>query len=231
MVNLIKLELKRFNLNSKLFIASICNLCILGITNLIFFVEQNDFGKSLESYNILINLSVTLIFITFMVYSSVLISDLIISEYKNKTITLLFTYPIDRKKIILSKLILIFMFTFFNIIVSSIFVLGTFYIIQVITRTLVVKLSLAIVFERMIIITISALKNSVIALIPLFFGLKTKSTSITIISGLLLAGVLHSTSNGFNLSSIVIIPIILIVMSVLIIYSVLKNIDKTDTTL
>ncbi len=43
----------------------------------------------------------TMVRITFTIFTSVLIVKLIIDKYKNKSIAVMFTYPINRKKIYL----------------------------------------------------------------------------------------------------------------------------------
>ncbi|MDI3410257.1 ABC transporter permease subunit [Bacillus sonorensis] len=42
----------------------------------------------------------------FIVFAGVLIAKLIIGEYKNRTITVMFTYPVSRKKLMAAKLLL-----------------------------------------------------------------------------------------------------------------------------
>ncbi|WP_353051157.1 ABC transporter permease [Lysinibacillus pakistanensis] len=57
----------------------------------------------------------------FIIWQGVLIAKIIIEEYQNRTIALLFRYPIDRAKLIYAKIAVIFgsMFAFY--ILSSIF--------------------------------------------------------------------------------------------------------------
>ena len=59
---------------------------------------------------------------TFIIFGAVLIAKLIIDEYKNKTILLMFSYPINRKKIMISKLAITAILTFITVILSNIFV-------------------------------------------------------------------------------------------------------------
>ena len=228
MFNLIKLELKRFNMKNKIMIASICNLGILALVCLISFVEKAESNEMFGNYNQIFSLFTTIINLTFLIYASVLISELIISEYKNKTITLLFTYPINRKRILVSKLVIIGIFTFISIIISSIFVGGTFYIIQVITNTTIGDLTQKMLLVQLGNITISALTNSVISMIPLYFGMRKKSIVATILSGFLISAFLYSNNNGFTLSSIIIIPITMMFIGIFVVYMALRNIENED---
>lgn len=228
MFNLIKLELKRFNIKNKIIVASICNLGILALVCLIFFVEKAEATAIFANYNQIFSLITTIINLTFLIYASVLISELIISEYKNKTITLLFTYPINRKKLLVSKLAIIGIFTFISIIISSIFVSSAFYIIQVITNTTIGDLTHKMLLGQFLTILVSAFTNSFIAMIPIYFGMRKKSIVATIVSGFLISSFLYSNNNGFTLSSIIIIPITMMFVGVFVVYITLKNIENED---
>ena len=63
--------------------------------------------------------SVEMIFaFEFIILFAVLNSSLVISEYNNRTILLMFTYPVDKKKVILSKLMIVTFFTAVSMIVG-----------------------------------------------------------------------------------------------------------------
>nr|MDH3155734.1 ABC transporter permease [Bacillus licheniformis] len=55
----------------------------------------------------------------FIVFAGVLIAKLVIGEYKNRTITVMFTYPVSRKKLMATKLPLTGGLTFLTMIVSE----------------------------------------------------------------------------------------------------------------
>ncbi|MCM1991720.1 ABC transporter permease [Oceanirhabdus seepicola] len=228
MFNLIRLELKRFNMKNKIMVAAICNLCIFALLCLIFFAEKAEGKTAFENYNLIVTIIMSIINVTFLIYASVLIAKLIISEYKNKTITLLFTYPINRKKLLISKLIIIGVFTFISIILSSIFLCTSMYIILVITKTITFKVTSSIITKQIIVILISALTNSCISMIPIYFGMRKKSTVATIVSAFLIACFLYSNNGGFTLSSIIIIPIIMMFIGIFVVYMTFRNIENED---
>ncbi|SFE39473.1 ABC-2 family transporter protein [Paenibacillus algorifonticola] len=60
--------------------------------------------------------------ITFAIFAAVLMARIIIGEYANKTISLLSVYPIDRSKLLLSKLTLISLVTLAVLVVSNLFI-------------------------------------------------------------------------------------------------------------
>ncbi|RAZ93795.1 ABC transporter permease, partial [Klebsiella oxytoca] len=61
-----------------------------------------------ESTFLVIGLLVSFIF---LIYSSILTSTLVISEYSQRTITILFSYPLNKKLLIVIKMMLIMAFT------------------------------------------------------------------------------------------------------------------------
>lgn len=62
-----------------------------------------DFTQNMALVNIFIR-------ITFIIFSSVILSRLVIDEYKNKTIQLSFMYPLQRKMLMSAKLTIVFCF-------------------------------------------------------------------------------------------------------------------------
>ena len=67
-----------------------------------------------------------------------------------------------------------------------------------------------------------------ISLIPVYVGLKRKSGSATIVTAIILSSALSSGSNGYSLSSIIIIPTILAIIGAVIAYLSIKDIEKVD---
>ena len=70
-------------------------------------VEDDLMFSSYMEYMSLANI---LIRITFIIFASVILSRLVIDEYKNKTIQLLFMYPLQRKMLMSAKLTIVFVF-------------------------------------------------------------------------------------------------------------------------
>lgn len=78
----------------------------------------------------------------------------------------------------------------------------------------------------------NAFMMGAIALIPLFFGMRKKSTAATITSAVIIAFLINSTvSDGvdtFSLANVVIIPIVLALLGIGIAYLSFCNIDVKD---
>lgn len=106
MAHLLRLELKKIRLRNYIF------LVLAAVLFSMFFitVALHDSSESGHTFPEAFRVVEMIFAFVFVIFFSVLNSQIIISEYNNKTILLLFTYPVDRKKVILAKLILITLF-------------------------------------------------------------------------------------------------------------------------
>lgn len=228
MINLIKLELKKFKIKGNVLGAAICNVCILGFLCLIFFVERSESNTIFDNYEMVFRIMSTFINATFIIFAGFLISKFIIEEYKTKTINLLFTYPINRKKLIISKVIIVSVFTFSSIVLSSVLIFSGFYFIQSVTHTTIGELSFKFISQQFIFSIITALTTSITALVPLYFGLRKKSVPVTMIASFLIVCLLYSGNGEFTLSSIIAIPIAFMLVGLSIVYLTIRDIESKD---
>lgn len=130
MLNLIKLEIKKFNLKKNIKGVAITNLVILGLVSFILIVSKYEGDVLFTGFYEGIGFVDTMVKATFIIYSSVILAGLTVEEYKNKTINLMFMYPISRKKIFTAKLIIVSVFAFVNIVISDAFLISILGIID-----------------------------------------------------------------------------------------------------
>lgn len=102
MWRLMKLELKKVRFKNYVLISAISILFSMYFI----FVSLNDTSTKADTFESTFRVIEMIFAFVFIILFSVLNSSLIISEYNNKTILLMFTYPVERKKIIISKLAL-----------------------------------------------------------------------------------------------------------------------------
>lgn len=126
MFKLINLEMKKVSLDRYVYGAIIASIIMTGFLFFMLYIDRYQYPPDVEDFFFLVD-STRMIFI---VFSGVLISKLVIEEYKDKTISLMFTYPISRKKIIISKLMIIIIFTFFSMLLSRLFVAVVLYVLN-----------------------------------------------------------------------------------------------------
>jgi len=105
MLKLMRLEIRKNKLGSSLKAVIIANLGIIGFLTLIYFAERSEGAAAFATYESAFTIIDVFVRATFMIFASVWIAKLIIDEYKNRTISLMFMYPINRKKILVRSLL------------------------------------------------------------------------------------------------------------------------------
>lgn len=111
MAHLIKLELKKIGIaRNVIFLVAAILFSILFITISLWdsMTDPEQTKDTFESTYLVIGLLMSFIF---LVYSSVLTARLVIGEYNQRTITIMFSYPLNRAKLIASKLTIIMIYT------------------------------------------------------------------------------------------------------------------------
>lgn len=228
MLKLIKLEMKKNKIGGYIRGALIANLVITAVLAMVIFISISEGDTEFNSYAFNFSMVESLVKATFIVFASVLLARFIIEEYKNKTITLLFMYPINRKKLIVAKLIIVVLFTYIAIVLSNIFIDFTLCIANSFYSFINDKLTIPLIINNFAIITLNALASACMGLIPLYFGMRKKSVPATIVSAILIVAIVCSNNNGFSLSSIIAIPIILACIGIFIAYLAIRNIEHMD---
>lgn len=232
MLNLIKLEIKKFKLKGTIKGVIITNIILIGFMCLILLTSKNQGETPFKDFGQLLLLNDSVIRITFIIYASIMLSKLVIDEFKNKTINVMFTYPIARKKILVSKLLIVSAFTFVCIISSNIVSTLILNCINKYNHILPTGLTLSVITNNTVPIFINAIAASGMALIPLFFGMRKKSTPATIVSAVILVCIVCSVcSNNGDVSSLTsILPLSLAIglVGILTSYFTIRKIETVD---
>lgn len=227
MLKLIRLEMRKNKINL-LRAVLITDLAILLFMILVVFSGIDD-ASDFNTYADVFEGLHVFVKVTFLIFGSVLISKLVIDEYKNNTITVLFMYPIPRKKLMAAKLIIVSLFIMVMIFVSNVVMSAALvgfdhYIKDAITGEVTLKL----ITEQLAIAGSDAVYSAGIGLIPLFFGMRKKSVPATIVSAVLIASILSSGSGHFRLGNQVGLSLFLGIVGVVIAYLSIRNIEHQD---
>jgi ABC-type transport system involved in multi-copper enzyme maturation permease subunit len=228
MLKLIKLEMKKVKMGGYIRGALIANLVIIAAIIIILIGSKSEGEVAFENYDFAFMIMGSLVKGTFIVFASVMLSRFIIEEYKTGTITLLFMYPINRKKLLLAKLIIVSVFTFVSTFLTNIFIDLVLILINNIYEFIPDNLTIEMLVYNFISISMGSLAATCMALIPLYFGMKKKSAPVTILSSLLIVTIVCSNINGFSLGAIIAVPITLAVIGVLIGYLAIRNVEHID---
>ncbi|AJS59939.1 ABC transporter permease [Paenibacillus sp. IHBB 10380] len=225
MLNLMKLELKKNKLGWYYKGAAIATVVIIF---LMWLIEYTDDESGFADYAEAISSAGLFVRATFAIFAGVLIAKMIINEYNSKTISLLFTYPISRKKLMFSKLLIVSGLTFITIMISNVIVVLGYLAMNSFFHFKPGMVPTDLLIEQGISIIVQAVAATGFSLICLYFGMRKKSVPITIVSSILVVALNTQNLNGFNISSIIAVPISFGLIGILIAYLSIRNIESKD---
>ncbi|AUM95132.1 TPA: ABC transporter permease [Clostridium botulinum] len=228
MKHLIKLELERFPLKPHLLGVILANIIILALSISVSSTFATTSMQSIPSGLPPLQLSTIaiaklLIKTTLIVWQSVLIATIIVEEYQSKTIMLLYTYPINRKKMIAAKITLVCGIMLIFYLSSEVFQHMAIYIFSRYISFITYQLDNILI---QLVIIISAI---LLGLVPLYIGMIRKSTIATIVSSLIIVCI-TSNSQG-STAGLISVPAVAITFGVIgLIFTVLviKKIITSD---
>ncbi|QWU47108.1 ABC transporter permease [Bacillus sp. NP247] len=230
MLRLMKLELKKFKLGWYVKRAVIANIVILALLIFVSIVAQIEGDPKIRDPQIILSMASALVRATFIIFGGVLIAKLIIDEYKSKTILLMFSYPINRKKMMASKLAITATLTFITVIVSNILVVGIFFGIDSYFSILPNSFTVDQLIQEGINLIPLAIATAGISLIPLYFGMRKRSVPATIVSSIIVVLIAINNPPIFPIATFLPLQFTFAAIGVAIAYYGIKNIEKEDIT-
>lgn len=228
MLQLIKLEMKKFKFGWYIKGAVITNIIITVLMCCIMYIEQEERDSMIAMYQDVFVLIGGMVRATFIVFAAVLIAKMVIEEYRNKTILLLFSYPVSRKKIIASKLLVIAAMTFVTILLSNMIVAGSFFIINMYVPIVPFSVTAHQFLEEAIKMIFFAIAAAGASLISLYFGMRKYSVAATVASSLIVVGIAFSSNSAFSMVTFIPLQLGLAVVGIMVAYSAIRNIEKED---
>lgn len=229
MFKLMQLEIKKMSLGWYIKGAIVANLLILVLLWFIPFIEEMEEGISIfADTSEAIFVAGIFVRATFIVFAAVLLAKLVIEEYKDKTISVLFTYPTPRKKLMGAKLLLTVVITFITIVLSQLFVVSAYLGLNLYFQFTTDPLTLDMIQKEAIRMLVYAVAITGSSLIPLYFGMRKKSVSATIISSIIVVTLVSSHYPTFSLATIIYIPLSLAILGVLMAFWAIRRIEEED---
>ncbi|MCU5654043.1 ABC transporter permease [Bacillus mycoides] len=232
MFKLMKLEWKKHKLSSYFKGVAICIIAIFAAVSLMALGMKGEGDAAITDFTKYMILANLVIRITFIIFSSVILSRLVIDEYKNKTMQLLFMYPLQRKVVMGAKLAIVFSFCFVSTIIATFIISLLLFCMNPMIGLLETPVTMGEIIATVPAVFINAFMISGISLIPLFFGMRKKSAPTTITSAVIIAMIINGnvgTGNGqVSMFDFIFIPIVLCLLGILISYFSYRKIDKID---
>ena len=162
--------------------------------------------------------------ISFMTFTSTMLSAFIVSPYKDKTMELMFMYPIKRQKIFLSQMLSVWCFNFFALIIAKIIILGILALIGHHVNIWGFGTNFSNPFFYCQIAISSAIMISV-CYIALLVGLRMKSSKATIVTTVILVCLTQGNIGTYTLANNIPFYILLMVLSI---FAVIKSVYKIE---
>lgn len=217
MLKLIRLEWKKNNIGKYISGAIIMAFLIgLFIFALAFFGIANDPDGTLDAAPGTDVISAPIELFTgmaFLIYTGVMLAAFIVSAYKNKTMNLMFSYPIKRQKILASQMIAVWSFNFTALIVTKLAIYLCIFIgAGFMQSSFTIDFSIGslsfyvgLILKSMVIVSMS--------FIALFVGIALKSSKATIITSFLLIFLTQANVGDFTMANNVVFPVVLTIIS------------------
>lgn len=232
MLKLIKLEWKKNNIG-KYIRGAIIMAFVLGlfVFALAFWGIANDPDGTLDaaSGTDVISAPIELFTsIAFLIHTSVMLATFIVSAYKNKTMNLMFSYPVKRQKILASQMIAVWSFNFTALVLTKLAIyLCVFMGAKFMQSSFAIDFSIGSLSFYVQLILKSAVIVSM-SFIALFVGMALKSSKATIITSFLLIFLTQANVGDFTMANNAVFTVILIIISLGFAVLSIYNVESKD---
>lgn len=232
MIKLIRLEWKKNNIGKY-----ICKAVVLAVLmgvfifSLAFLGIANDPDGTLDAADGMNVISVAIELFTnmaFLIFTSVMLASFIVSSYQNKTMDLMFSYPIKRQKILASQMLAVWIFSFVSLVAIKLLLYTFVYMgAQRMPSSFVIDFTMG---DPSFYIQILAKSGVIVSMsfIALFVGLLMKSSKATIITSFLLVFLTQANVGDFTLANNAVFPAILTILSLVLAVLSISNAEKKD---
>jgi hypothetical protein len=194
MNKLTRLELKRNSLKPYYIAVSIITIVILSFLYLLAAIPRTDAtdtdAEMFMSYDFIVGLDNIVSMAVFSIMSAAMASKFIVEEYAGKRAIMLFSYPVDRKKIIDTKIITVFSYTVISMLLCNGISLTIFFVTESLFPLCQDTIDTGLILNCISSILCYSLSAGLLGIISLWFGFRKKSTIVTIISACIIASVL-----------------------------------------
>lgn len=221
MAHLIKLELKKFGTARNIiftFAAILFSILFITVSLWDSMTDPEQTKDTFESTYLVIGLLMSFIF---LVYSSVLTARLVIGEYSQRTITIMFSYPLNRMKLIASKLIIIMVYTAISMAIGYICCSGYIVLVDRFFDMLEGTFLISMLQTWIPMAITTVVVCTVLSLWPFIIGMIRKSVPATIVTSLIVIVfrqviITKNTTNQESILQILLVAIVTLVAALFI---------------
>lgn len=204
MIELMKLEIEKNAIRAYMYAGIIVTIAMIGLLYLFAYaphIEPNDPDMLIfTNYTTVIGLYSVVNMAVFCVFSCVIYTQFIIEAYKGKQLILLFSYPINRKKMLMAKLAVVAVMTSIFMLICNLIVFSIFSATESWMPILADTFSIAAALHALKVTLIMIIAAVSLSIIATGIGFYTKSVPSTIVAGVILSSLycniaFHSLAN------------------------------------
>ncbi|WP_026366320.1 hypothetical protein [Salinicoccus albus] len=213
MLKLIRLEYRKTNLRPYTLSVIIATILFIGFIYLFAYIPRIDEDPELlmfAEYSTVSGLLILVSLTTYSVLASAMFAKMVIDTFDANSLTLIYSYPVRRSAILLSKIIAVLLFTAAAMMISNTVVFTLFFLTESISPLVNDTFVSSVVLDALSLTLLSMAAMSAISVTAMTIGLYRQSVPLTIISTVV---ILASTNNVFM--EVLSNPVILLVTLVL----------------
>lgn len=190
----IDIELKKIKLKNQFIGLVIANVFIMMLSISLgmlipMSVEMMEGMSFSISPSILVD---TLIKAIFIIWQAVLLAILVVSEFQTNTAMMFYTYPVQVKQIIMSKVVIVLSITAIFIVISEIVQNIILYLVSFIFPRLNYQFDLSL----LVTLIVTTIGSVLMGLIPLYVGMINKSVIVTVTTSIFIMCIVTSSAAG-----------------------------------
>ena len=230
MFQLIELEIKKYKLKKYIKGVIIAIICVMAFLTMSFIDSKINTPQDLDKYKSVIWMINVLITDVSLIFSSTIIAKIIIGEYRNKTILVMFSYPISRKKIMLSKLIIVAVFAMAVILIGNTLCILYTVILDSIVDVVAGSFSFNYISAASLSFLGFTVMGGILSLIPFYVGMRKKSAPSTVVTAVIIAALMQPVigHDPQVKNTLIKLSIITLIAFILAAYTLIKHINNID---
>lgn len=232
MLKLIKLEWKKNNISkyalSAFILAAFLCLFLFALAFLGIAEDPDGTLDAVEGMNVISAPVELFTSMSFLIFTSVMLSSFIVSAYKNKTMNLMFSYPVERQKILVSQMLAVWIFSLAALVFTKLLIYTCLYMgSQTMESSFVIDFNMGSLsfYVQLLLKSVVIVSMSFIAL---FVGMMMKSSKAAIITSFVLIFLTQANIGDFSLAGNRVFPIILTVASFTFAALSIRNAETKD---
>ncbi len=151
--------------------------------------------------------------ISFLVFTGVMLASFLVSAYQNKTMALMFLYPIKRQKILVAQMLAVWLFNLAALVITKLFLYGVLLLgASFLEPAFPIDFTMTDIGFLLQAVVKSGITVSM-GFIALYVGLAMKSSKAAILTSFLLILLTQANVGDFSMAGNLVVPLLLIAVS------------------